>query len=678
MKKLLYSLVLFSICALSCIDHDFDAPPQVTDDIGFQPNSSIAALKTKFVAGKFIDITDDLLIHAIIVADDKSGNFYKTLVIQDSTGGIELKINRTGLYANFPVGMKIGLRCKGLTIGDYNGLIQIGQGTYQNGNFTNLSGIEDALVDRYVFKGPRNQVITPKKRTIPALIAQDLSTLIQLDDLEFIRSDTGKTFADIIGKNPSNLLLTDCAGNEIILRTSDFADFAGNTVPPTNGSIVVILSKFKSDAQLYIRTINDIQFSKPACKGGSGGNGALINILDLRKLFTGTITNAPDLTKIIGTVISDRVNQNTTSRNLQLQDQTGGITVRFSANHSFSVGDQIEINVSKQELSEFDGLLQVNNVDLLNAKKLGTLTVVPSKKTIAQIVADFENLESTLVELTDVAISKSSGASYSGTCTIKDASGMMDLYTRTAALFANDNFPTGNVKIIGIVTQGGAGLSKQVAIRKTSDVSGGGTGGTPELISLKDIRATFLGTITTVASNKKIRATVISDKDNMNTTTKNIHIQDASGGIVVRFTVDHSFSLGDELEINVSNQELSEFSGLLQVNNVPLANATKIGTNTIIPVVKTIAEILNNFESLESTLVEVSDIAISKASGTTYSGTCILSDGTGTMDLFTRSQASFSGTNFQTSKVKIVAFVNQGGALLSKQLSIRKITDITP
>lgn len=67
------------------------------------------------------------------------------------------------MYANFPVGMKIGLRCKGLTIGDYNGLIQIGQGTYQNGNFTNLSGIEDALVDRYVFKGPRNQVITPKK-----------------------------------------------------------------------------------------------------------------------------------------------------------------------------------------------------------------------------------------------------------------------------------------------------------------------------------------------------------------------------------------------------------------------------------------------------------------------------------------------------------------------------------
>lgn len=56
------------------------------------------------------------------------------------------------------------------------------------------------------------------------MIAQDLSTLIQLDDLEFIRSDTGKTFADIIGKNPSNLLLTDCAGNEIILRTSDFAD----------------------------------------------------------------------------------------------------------------------------------------------------------------------------------------------------------------------------------------------------------------------------------------------------------------------------------------------------------------------------------------------------------------------------------------------------------------------
>lgn len=98
------------------------------EEIGFDPNSSIAELKSKYVSGKFTTITNDFLIHATVVADDKSGNFYKTIVIQDSTGGIELKLNRTGIYTDFPVGMKIGLKCKGLTIGDYNGLIRLGIG----------------------------------------------------------------------------------------------------------------------------------------------------------------------------------------------------------------------------------------------------------------------------------------------------------------------------------------------------------------------------------------------------------------------------------------------------------------------------------------------------------------------------------------------------------------------
>lgn len=64
-------------------------------------------------------------------------------------------------------------------------------GTYINGNYTNLSGIEDVLIDKYVFKGPKNQNIVAKKKTISTLTAQDISTLIQLDNIEFARSDTG-------------------------------------------------------------------------------------------------------------------------------------------------------------------------------------------------------------------------------------------------------------------------------------------------------------------------------------------------------------------------------------------------------------------------------------------------------------------------------------------------------
>lgn len=671
------SLMLFGVLSITaCLDHDFDKPPQPVAEIGFDPNSSIAELKSKYVSGKFTTITNDFLIHATVVADDKSGNFYKTIVIQDSTGGIELKLNRTGIYTDFPVGMKIGLKCKGLTIGDYNGLIQLGLGTYQSGIYTNLSGIEDVLIDSYVFKGPKNQSIVAKKKTISTLTAQDISTLIQLDNIEFARSDTGSTYADVIAKVSVNHTLTDCNKNEILLRTSDFADFAGTIVPSKNGTITAILSKYQSVAQLYIRNLNDVQFANDPCLGG--GNLTQISILDLRKLYTGTITNAPSAKKIIGTVISDRVNMNTTSRNLVIQDASGGITIRFTANHSFNLGDQLQINVSDQELSDFGGLLQLNNVDNANASKIGTGTIVPQPKTISEIIANFENLESTLVEVSNIIISKNGGTTYTDTCTLNDGTGSMLLYTRTQALFANDNFPTGKVKLQAMVTQGGANKDMQLTLRNSTDVSGGGSGGTPVFISLRAVRALFQGAATSVPANRKIHASVISDVTNGSTTTKNIHVQDSSGGMVIRFTVDHSFVIGDDLEIDISSQELSEFSGLLEVNNVPLANAKKIGTNFITPTRYTINQIVQNFEALESTLVEISGVTISKSSGTTFSGTCILTDATGTMDLYTRSQASFANTNFQISPVKIVGVVNQGGATQAKQISVRSLNDITP
>jgi hypothetical protein len=467
----LIQLLILMLAISSCLDRDFDEPPIRINDIGFSANSSIAELKSKYVAGQFTTINDELLIHAIVVADDRSGNFYKTIVIQDSTGGIELKINRTGIYNDFPVGMKIGLKCKGLTIGDYNSLIQLGLGTYKDGNFTNLSGIENALVDQYVIKGPKYQTIIPKKKTIPAFTAQDLSTLIELDDVEFARTDTGKTYADAVTFNSVNLTITDCDDNEVILRTSGYAVFAAVKVPSANGSIKGILSRFKSDIQLYIRDVTDVNFAGVNCDGGSGGVLELISLKDVRASFNGTQTNVADKKKIRATVISDKDNMNTTGRNAHVQDATGGIVIRFSANHTFALGDELEINVSGQELSEFDGLLQINNVPLANATKIGTHTVVPSKKTISEILANFENLESTLVLVEDVNISKSSGNTFSGTCILTDATGNMEMFTRSQATFANTSFQTTKVKIVAFVNQGGATKAKQLSIRSLADIT---------------------------------------------------------------------------------------------------------------------------------------------------------------------------------------------------------------
>ncbi|MEI2750497.1 MAG: DUF5689 domain-containing protein [Ferruginibacter sp.] len=70
--------------------------------------------------GTFDLITDDVIISGVVVANDKSGNFYKQLFIQDSTGAMQLLLDANSLYVTYPVGRKVYIKCKGLTLSDQN------------------------------------------------------------------------------------------------------------------------------------------------------------------------------------------------------------------------------------------------------------------------------------------------------------------------------------------------------------------------------------------------------------------------------------------------------------------------------------------------------------------------------------------------------------------------------
>ena len=97
MKKLLFFLLAVGFIA-SCVDRDFDEPPsQGNSDL--VANSTIADLKLLHRTGQIIEITDDLVIEGQVISDDTEGNFYKVLVIQDATAGIEIRVNQTNLQS---------------------------------------------------------------------------------------------------------------------------------------------------------------------------------------------------------------------------------------------------------------------------------------------------------------------------------------------------------------------------------------------------------------------------------------------------------------------------------------------------------------------------------------------------------------------------------------------------
>lgn len=144
--------------------------PKAEPIYSMTPTHTIAELVGMYKQGQPLEIKDDVIIGGVITTTDQPGNFYKSLYIQDETGGIEIKFGKNGLYNDYQQGQKLYVKCKGLTIGCYgfkdnqkyggNGMVSIGfsdpSGQYETSYLEN-----SLLIDTHIFKGEYEGVPTP-------------------------------------------------------------------------------------------------------------------------------------------------------------------------------------------------------------------------------------------------------------------------------------------------------------------------------------------------------------------------------------------------------------------------------------------------------------------------------------------------------------------------------------
>lgn len=467
--SLALSLVLLSALTLvSCLKKEYDVPP---DTRGYDPQipvtASIAQLKAM---PQLKEITEDMVVYGIVIADDRSGNFYKQIVIQDSTGGMTLLIEDNSLYNDYPIGRKIYIKCKGLYLGNYNDLPQLGFIPDDQGSVT---GIPSTLLDNFIVKANYPNTITPKEVTLSEVAAGNLTllnTLITIKDVEFDSLQVYKKYADPAPTTGTNRTIKSCDGSSIILRTSGYSKFQPYLIPAGNGTITGVYTIFKGSPQLVIRDTSDVKFTGTRC------NGQVINppppavtesLANVKALYTGVSMSAPNV-KIKCVVISDKAGNNTSSGKLMtIQDGNTGIIVFFSNNHNFVMGDSLIIDLNGGTLSEYGGALQITNISTSNAEKVGTGYVAPKQITLAALNADFEAHESTLVKIVNASVA--GGGTYQGNKTLSDGSGStISLYTTSSATFRNDNVPTTPKTFIGVVGQ--FNTTKQLQIRNLNDV----------------------------------------------------------------------------------------------------------------------------------------------------------------------------------------------------------------
>ena len=102
------------------------------------------------ILGSTENITTDDIIEGVVIANDSSGNFYKQIIIEDSTAGIAINIDDYNLYTAYPVGRNVFIKLNGLILYDDNRLISIGGSKDANNN---INPIAAPLKNQYVIKG---------------------------------------------------------------------------------------------------------------------------------------------------------------------------------------------------------------------------------------------------------------------------------------------------------------------------------------------------------------------------------------------------------------------------------------------------------------------------------------------------------------------------------------------
>lgn len=268
MKRIIrYLTVLLAVCAALAGCKKF-TEPEPYEFAHMEPTMTLADFKALYT-GAPTEITDaGIVLEGKIISSDRSGNVYRTLYIEDSTAGLEVKIGKTGLYNDYKLGQTLYVKPQGLWLGTYGGSVQLGARSYEDRYETSWIDVQ-ALIDQTIFRGEFGEPLPPTD------IAEDTQVTdamvcryVRLVDVSYQGSSDGlRTWA--VSNDPYTG--REAAYGEqnfglgkttIVVRTSGYASFADTEVGldiGTRCNLTGILTKFNQTYQLVLLDLDGVE-----------------------------------------------------------------------------------------------------------------------------------------------------------------------------------------------------------------------------------------------------------------------------------------------------------------------------------------------------------------------------------------------------------------------------------
>lgn len=233
----------------------------VPEKYGDYPSEvSIAYLKS-LASGASTVIRRDVTISGRVVATDKLSEFYKTVVVADDSGGIELSVDSERTDAVLPLYSCVKIHCQMLALGDYAGKIVLGaQPTAQYV----VDRIAEADLPHHIeMLAAADAPPDAHPTTIDRISAADISRYVVIDGVRFIDGQAGATWCDIDPESsrPTDTYrhITDDHGDTLAVFTRASCVYALGRIPSGTCRIYGIVDCFNGRYSLTLSNYRIIE-----------------------------------------------------------------------------------------------------------------------------------------------------------------------------------------------------------------------------------------------------------------------------------------------------------------------------------------------------------------------------------------------------------------------------------
>lgn len=274
MRHIHYYIIAFA-CAIftGCMDNDWDIPGTDGSEYGNQAVTetnvvTIAQLKQKYATviynGSYVQFTEPTQIKGVVTGNDVQGNIYNQIAIEDGTGSIIICVAQGGMFGQLQVGREIVVELQDLFIGSYGQQPEIGTPYTNKNGRTYVSRMPRSLWQSH-FKMLDMKSVSPVEFDKTKLgnsdyMKENCGRLMTIKGVSF-QGGGKKVFAadkDKDAANSVNRAFIGISSNQLVVRTSTYADFANKLLPEGEVDITGIFTRYNNTWQVLIRQESDI------------------------------------------------------------------------------------------------------------------------------------------------------------------------------------------------------------------------------------------------------------------------------------------------------------------------------------------------------------------------------------------------------------------------------------